>query len=476
MVSVTALLTGLVGLMLFVIEKREVKAVFEVHKQRGVLIAENIAQLNLEPFLFWDNEGVERDIAKRIDEKLVYIVFYDRESQPFAANPFIKRFDDIYRKSHLRDDVREGEYHSETRRLLLDEAAGKYLRVLELEAPIFVEGSTRKWGSIKIGLSMEEMEGEIWKTRVVLILVGAAGLLIGVVGSALLARRITRPLKKLVAGTVKISEGDFSHSIEIPTQDEIGNLARSFNEMSRQLLSAKEKMDAAQKKLIQAEKLASIGRISAGIAHEIRNPLTSVKLNIQKVLESQNLDDEARLHLGITQEGVAHIENFVKELLSFTRMSQLNPDLFSVEQIVDESIKMIQDSLSLKKIQVEKSVPKDLPQIRVDGDRIRQVILNILRNACEADDEGGKIWIRCRVGKGNGKKMCITISDNGPGIPEKDRENIFEPFFTTKTTGIGLGLANVRKIVEQHGGTVRVKETDEKGAAFEIQLPLEREP
>jgi signal transduction histidine kinase len=235
-------------------------------------------------------------------------------------------------------------------------------------------------------------------------------------------------------------------------------------------------MEAANRRLIQAEKLASIGRISASIAHEIRNPLTSVKLNIQKVMESESLDDIDKEHLEISQEGIGHIENFIKELLNFTRVSELELNYFSVEQIVDESIKMIRNTLKLLDIELTKEVKERLPQVLVDGDKIRQVLLNILHNACEAVDEGGKITITLSLLKGRrGQKVRIQISDNGPGISEKDKENIFEPFYTTKSTGIGLGLANARKIIVQHKGSIHAVENEGSGACFDILIPCEEE-
>ncbi|UCE43288.1 MAG: HAMP domain-containing protein [Candidatus Aminicenantes bacterium] len=476
MIYITALLGGLVVLVLFLIEQREVRAIFEEQKDKGILNAEYLVQLNLDPFLLGDDEGVEEDIEGRIDQNLIYVVFYDRNQKPFAANKSIRKYYNIYADSKLDPEVKKGEYFLETKAIPAETNPGRYLRVMEIEVPIYVEGSSTKWGSIKIGLSLEEMRKEERQTRLILILIGCSGLLIGVGGAALMARRITKPLDKLVDGTVKISKGDFSQAIDIDSQDEIGELAQSFNEMSQQLQLTRKRMEAANRRLIQAEKLASIGRISASIAHEIRNPLTSVKLNIQKVAENKGLDHIDKEHLDISQEGIGHIENFIKELLNFTRVSDLELNYFSVEQIVDESIKMIRNTLKLKDVELAKKVQEGLPQVFVDGDKIRQVLLNILHNACEAVDNGGKITISLSLLKGRrGQKVRIRISDNGPGIPIKERENIFEPFYTTKSTGIGLGLANARKIIVQHKGSIRIGENEEPGACFDILIPCEEE-
>jgi signal transduction histidine kinase len=296
----------------------------------------------------------------------------------------------------------------------------------------------------------------------------------GILGAIFLARKITNPLKKLVEGTKKISKGDFSQEIPISSQDEIGDLAQSFNEMSHQLLLTRERMEEAHRKLIQAEKLASIGRLAAGIAHEIRNPLTSVKLNIQKLLQSDQLDELEEEHLSLSQKGISQMEKFVKELLSFTRGTDLHLERFSIEEIIDEATKMIAESLELKKIILEKNFEEGLPQVLVDGDKLRQVFLNILRNAYEAVEEGGKINISLSHLDGDSEcKIRILISDNGCGIPERDREVIFELFYTTKSSGIGLGLANARKIIEEHKGSMRVKDEEGEGASFEILIPCE---
>lgn len=475
MVWATVLIMVLLVSILLVIEQREVKAIFEEQKEKGVLIAKNIAYLNLPAFIQWDEEGVRENIEEQIDENLVYVVFYGRYNNLFVGTSFIEDYKEIYLYSDLGEEVDEKSYLFE-RKKFEDKKTAHILRILEIEVPIFVRGSPRRWGSIKIGLSLEEMRAEILKTRLMLIFIGCGGLLIGAFGAVLLARRITGPLKKLVEGTVKISKEDFSQKIDITSQDEIGNLAQSFNDMSRKLLLARERMEVASNKLIQAEKLASIGRISAGIAHEIRNALTSVKLNIQKLVQSDRLDETEKEHLSISQEGIGQMEKFVKELLDFTRVSELNLARFSLEQILDESIKTLADTLELKKVVLEKSYEEGSPQVLVDADKLKQVFLNILRNAFEAVEEEGKINISLSLLKEQeGSKIRVFISDNGCGIPEENRETIFEPFYTTKASGIGLGLPIARKIIEQHKGTIRVKENAAQGTSFEILIPTEEE-
>lgn len=473
MLSVIALLCVLASLILFVIEKREVKAIYEEQRNIGIVVAKNIANMIYSQLFVWDEEGIEESIEAEVDEKLIYIVIYDRFRSPLTATRFIKDYDEIYSFSLLGQQVDKNSFFSERKRLE-DQDSVQVLRILEVEVPIFVKGSPDRWGSIKIGLSLEETRKEMRETRLMLLLIGSVGLLIGILGALLLAKRITGPLKKLVEATVKISKGHFSQRINITSQDEIGNLARSFNKMSRQLLQARKKEEVANQKLIQAEKLASIGRISAGIAHEIRNPLTSVKLNIQKLMLSDNLDEVEKEHLNISQEGIKYMEKSIKDLLDFTRASELELARFSIEQILEESVKTLADSLALKKVRLKRNFQDELPQILVDGDKLRQVFLNILRNAYEAVDEGGEITISLSLLKERSRKIIkVVISDNGCGIPDKERDVIFELFYTTKTTGIGLGLAIARKIIEQHNGSIQLSENAKKGTSFEILIPVE---
>lgn len=474
MVAITFILIFIVGSILFLVERREVRTIFAESKTRGILMAQNIANLNLESLKFWDSAGVKANIERELDDDLLYVVIFDRFRQLFISNDLVRDDEDI-RISRLPVRVREDLYVDQRLSLKLN---GRSVPIIEIEIPVFAGGAPEPdyWGSVKVGMSLEGIHKEVRQTRLMLILIGCSGFLLGLVGAGLLARRITEPLKRLVEGTHRISKGDFSQTIPVRSEDEVGGLARSFNEMTKDLLETRQRMEDANRKLVQAEKLASIGRISATIAHEIRNPLTSVKLNIQKLLENESLGDEEKEHLAISQEGIGLIEKFIKELLNFTRVSDLNLERFSLVQIIDESLKMLRNSFQQKKIIMERSCPSDLPLVVVDGDKLRQVFLNILRNGVEAVDEGGKIGLGIAVIKENGiRKIRVRITDNGSGIPEKDWENIFEPFFTTKPSGFGLGLSNARKIVEQHMGSIKVVKKKGKGTAFEIRFPCEVE-
>ncbi len=470
-VWVTVLIVLLVVAVLWVIQAREVSTIYQEQVNKGVLIARNVADANLRLLLVYDIEEIQSDIQSRIDAKVLYVVIYDRSGTPVVYTKEIADRKEIITESRLQGDPRRDSVFAQPQDVFFSR---RIRRVLEIEIPIFAQGSPDKWGSVKIGLSLADTQREIRQTRLVLILIGIAGFGLGLVGATVLSRRISRPIRGLAEGTVRISRGDFSHRIPIESGDEFGELARSFNDMTARLLDTRERMEETQKKLIQAEKLAQIGRLAATIAHEIRNPLTSVKLNIQKVVEDGRLPALEMEHLAITQEGIVQIEKFIKELLNFTRVSELHRARFPVSQILDESLKVMAGCFQEKKVVLERRIEDGLPEINVDGDKMRQVFLNLIRNAWEAVGDGGRIKLSAALaGEGSARQVRVRVSDNGCGLPEKDWENIFEPFYTTKASGFGLGLANARKIIEQHGGTIRVFRKRTPGTAFEVLIPLE---
>jgi signal transduction histidine kinase len=472
----TLLVFLLFGAVLFVIQIREADILREETEARALLQARYVADANLQSLILQDWRAIQNYVDTHITGDLAYIIVYDRTGQAQAWNALIRPHADVVSTSLLgkvEEVLTPEDNASGTRRLqLLD----KQVRILEFEVPAFTRTAGR-WGTVKIGLSLEPMYARLRDIQKVLLLIGLAGFVIGIAGAAFLARRITRPLHRLAEGTVRIAHGDFSQAIVDTSRDEVGELARSFNEMTSQLVHAREKMEDANRQLVQHEKLASIGRMAATIAHEIRNPLTSVKLNIQKVAEEERFAEMVKAHLDLSLEGIDQIERFIKELLNFTRVQELSLERWPVEQIVEESIKGVKDVLAQKRIVVEKTCAADLPAVLADGDKLRQVFLNVLRNAHEALDPGGKISIACDTVTAGARTMVrVRIADNGPGIPEKDQPNVFEPFYTTKPSGFGLGLANARKIVEQHNGSISVGKKRGRGGLFVILIPAEETP
>jgi len=226
-----------------------------------------------------------------------------------------------------------------------------------------------------------------------------------------------------------------------------------------------------QEKVRRGERLASLGRLAAGVAHEIRNPLSSIR-GFAQYFRNRFKDQKEELeYASIMVKEVDRLNRVITELLDFARPKEPHREPHSLENIFDQSLRLLQPELAKKQVAVERDFEPHLPLVRVDRDQISQAILNLLLNSLESIDAGGKI----RIGLGkidSSPWLQVTISDTGRGIPREDLSRVFEPFFSTKRKGTGLGLAIVHQIVESHGGEVQVESKEGEGTTFRITLPV----
>lgn len=246
------------------------------------------------------------------------------------------------------------------------------------------------------------------------------------------------------------------------------------------LKKAYHELKEAQEQAIRAEKLASVGKLAATVAHEINNPLAAVLTYIRLMLKliskgrftPERLGDIAR-YLTTMESETSRCGEIVKNLLAFSRRSKGTIMSHSIEEIIDKTLVLITHDLKMKGIEVVKMIEPDLPELQCDFKQIQQAFLNLMGNASEAMEKGGTLTVACRQSERN-DILEIIISDTGCGIPGKDLENIFEPFFTTKKEGegVGLGLSIVYRIVTTHNGKIQVESELEKGSVFRIRLPI----
>jgi len=299
----------------------------------------------------------------------------------------------------------------------------------------------------------------------------------GAVVNTRLAMSIAVPLKKLETKTKEIAMGDFSESIEIKGTDEIASLAKSFNQMEDHLRLAVSSLEHTitrlqekQAQLVEAEKLASMGVLTAGIAHEINNPLTSVLSFSKLMLEQTPESDPNYARLKIMVRDAQRARTIVRELLSFARETPIRPMKINVNQPVSEIVESLIAQDAFKGIDLEINLEADLPDISADPVRIGQVAMNMLLNAIHAITPPGRISVGTRLSEG---MVEIVFSDTGQGIPEKHLNRIFDPFFTTKGArkGTGLGLAISYGIMQNHGGDIKVRSAEGKGSIFTVRLP-----
>ncbi len=306
------------------------------------------------------------------------------------------------------------------------------------------------------------------------------------------ATNVTKPLRVMVEATDRIAQGDLSHRVRIDLKDEIGHLAESFNRMTEKLVVANENLTQwgrtlerrveertrelreAQDALVQSEKLASLGKIAAGVAHEINNPLTSILINASLMLERPGLDEAERENLTMIADETTRCAQIVRGLLEFARQTPAQVAKVDVNELIDRTVQVFEKQATFRNINVVKNLDRSLPPVELDKNKMQQVFSNMAMNAFEAMHEKGTLTITTRRDE-SGKNAEIIFADTGVGIPQENLLKLFDPFFTTKSFGTGLGLSVSYGIIEQSGGTIRVASKVGRGSTFVITFPLTEE-
>lgn len=333
------------------------------------------------------------------------------------------------------------------------------------------------------------------RNRVMATFAGIAGLcvlfLLGLL--SFVARRITRPLGVMVEATDKIASGELGHRVALEGRDEIGRLAGAFNRMTENLRGAREdltqwgrtlerrveertrELRETQDQLIQSEKLGSLGKMAAGVAHEINNPLTTILINAHLQLEKCGDDPTSREALTRIADETARCAQIVNGLLDFARETPSQSAPCDINDIIERTLQLLEKQASVRNIRIVKTLDGSLPLIPVDKNKIQQVFSNLTLNACEAMPGGGTLVITSRRSR-DGTGLEIAFTDTGVGIAPDHMTKIFDPFFTTKHFGTGLGLAVSYGIVRQRGGTIDVQSELGRGSTFTVRIPLDSGP
>jgi len=302
--------------------------------------------------------------------------------------------------------------------------------------------------------------------------------IVGTIININLATSIAKPIRNLERITKKITRGDFSESIVVKGHDEISQLAESFNQMEDKLEHAMtsleeiiKKLQEKQAQLVEAEKLALVGKLAAGIAHEINNPLTSVLTFSNLMLEQCPPGDPRHDKLKLMARETNRARTIVRQLLNFGRETVIKPEKINVNQPVSEIADSLVAQDAFKGIGLDLQLADNLPDVNADPAQIGQVVMNMLLNAIHSITPPGRIEVATRRSENS---VEVVFTDTGAGIPEENIRKIFDPFFTTKdaTKGTGLGLAVSYGIIAKHGGEIEVASTMGKGSTFIVRLPV----
>jgi two-component system, NtrC family, sensor kinase len=288
----------------------------------------------------------------------------------------------------------------------------------------------------------------------------------GIFLTVLVSRKIIRPLKVIAGTTLRIAQGDFRPLPVLNTRDETQSVVEAFNRMVEELARR-------QDQLVQSKKMSSLGILTAGIAHQLNNPLNNISTSCQIVMEELDQGDKELLRkmLGNIEQEVHRARDIVKGLLEFSRARDFAIQNVSLSQVVKRSIKLISSQVP-PTVEIIDEVPEDL-MLQIDPHRMQEVFLNLLMNAIQAIEPPGQIRIAARLDEAQ-QNALITVADSGQGIPQEALDHVFDPFFTLKEEGLGtgLGLSIVYGIVAKHRGSVAVESAVGEGTRFLIKIPL----
>jgi len=361
-------------------------------------------------------------------------------------------------------------------------------------------GSSQVLGVLDTNLSLASVDQTFAASqRRIVFFTIAALLIVGLISGGLIWVTVHKPVRQLTEGTRHVAQGDLDYLLPVTSDDEIGSLAASFNRMTEQLKKAQDEnrewtrtleervqqktgeLERAYRQLVQSERMASLGKLAAVVAHEINNPLAGI-LTYSKLisrLAAKGFDGSERLadaknYLGIIEGESRRCGVIVKNLLTFARQAPFNPQHNDLNTVVERCLLLVGHQMDLQSLDLEKRLDPALPPIYCDASQVQQALLALLMNAIEAMPQGGRL--RVSTAYDPTQRVCrVAVSDEGLGIPDEILPHIFEPFFTTKeeSKGVGLGLAIALGIIQQHGGNIEVVSTPQKGTTFTVLLPQE---
>ncbi|MBN1489600.1 MAG: cache domain-containing protein [Phycisphaerae bacterium] len=326
-------------------------------------------------------------------------------------------------------------------------------------------------GALYVGL----LEAPFAHRRAVIV-----GAFLGIVGAATLvslvllffvAKHVLQPMGRIASMCRRVIGGDLTARVGIRPPGEMGELCAAIDAMGQAVAEREAQLKQATREQIgRSEQLAAIGRLAAGIAHEINNPLTGVLTFAHLLREKENIDPQDRQDLDLIVNETTRVREIVRGLLDFARERPVEREWLNINEVVRQTMRLVRSQKQFQQIVVEERLADGLPWISADRNQIQQVLLNLSLNACEAMSGGGTLTVATSAGD---RTVIITVSDTGSGIKPEHLGQIYEPFFTTKPvgTGTGLGLSVSYGIVEHHGGHLEVESEDGRGATFRIILP-----
>jgi len=459
--------------------------------QKGISIARVLSYSSTQGLIRRDDAFLESTfLALLNDEDVVSVSLHNEKGEVLICKERDKVAEDI-REEKIKLLKREGKIYGEVSTPIGEKA-------YEFIFPLAGESSSQPIGYVRVVLSLSRISKE-WKAALMLFaVITFLFLFVSMEVSGRLVRKVTKPVDTLMKGVEEISKGNFNFRIPLSSTDEIGRLAKTFNLMAENLQKSREEIEKynkrleeivqertrrlreTQSQLYQAGKLAAVGEMAAGVAHEMKNPLGAVvgftQLALKHIEGREELKDDdiktLRDYLRYIEKNSERCKEIVKSLLKFSRAEKMKFVEVNVNTLIEETLQLLNHQLELSKVEVTKELNWKIPPCWASPNHLQQVFLNIILNAQQAMPDGGKLTIRTSFSQDS--MIEITFTDTGCGIPEENLEKIFEPFFTTREPGVGtgLGLSISYRIVEEHGGKIKVRSKLGEGSTFTILLPI----
>jgi PAS domain S-box-containing protein len=587
----TLLIVLLMALVFLVVGKRQSESIQEEAKKRGMAIAQNLASVSTNALLTYNYVVLEQNAERvALEEDILYVIIHDKEDKIAAYSQHGEKQGMV-----LTDEVSKKAVRTKEPLIQSTHSGVKWAPLLDISVPVYIKESQEKWGTVRIGLSLERMYEQISETRLNLLLLGVFAIFLGTLGSIFFARRITKPISKLVGTTISAAQGDLHQVIDIRTGDEIEELGRNFNFMIEQIRLHRNQLEdrlqeitslkaytdnvlasmtnglmtidgekkivtvnemaeriigkgkggitgfsmeqvlgeqhplykilvetltqekgishievelkkdgeslwliagtslliggegktagalaifqditeikALEEKLRQADRLAALGTLSAGLAHEIKNPLSAIKTFVQLLPQKiGNSSFMEKFNITVPRE-VDRINHLVEDLLELTRRRVRPLVDLKVDSLILQVIDLHGEELKRRQIVFQDDLNKTISSVHGDAETLYRAFSNLMINAIQAMPNGGIFSISSKLDSSS-SSLEITFRDTGIGMDETTAKNIFNPFFTTKDKGTGLGLALTRKIIEDHRGTIEVVSKKGMGTTFTVHLPV----
>lgn len=429
-------------------------------KNKGSYLAELISNNIVEPFLYEEYFTVRSLLEgpmKSRDSVVVFAGVYDKNGKIVAQAYKSEKYKELIPPPYNFDESGEG--------LVINEDIA--LPFYHFSLPVRAE-NIGTIGYLRLCITKEFLYQTLKSLKRTIYLLGSTFIFFGIMFGLLMARKVLKPILVINKGVKKIGKGELGHKIPEEGMGEIKELAVSFNRMSSELQELVDAIKAAQDKLVRTEKLYAIGEFSAGVAHEIRNPLTSIKLLVQTIRNTG--ESFSNSDIDIIDKEINRINRIIKSFLAFAKPQNVEMSHVNIKEVLDDVLTITKPKMRHSGIQLVQTLPSEMPIIYGNYDSLKQVFLNLILNSMQAmEGDGGTLNVEAMA---DNNSLLVIVRDTGEGISENNLKSIFDPFFTTKREGTGMGLALTHNIIDEHSGKIDIQSSPGKGTTVIVELPV----